>query len=156
MSGVQPFDAAETRAWLALVHVATLLPRHLNAEMLDARRISTAEFALLLHLSESDDGTLRMSDLAEATRISPSRVTRVVETLRKREWIKKAPHASDGRSTMVALTDLGRDQVGAAYDLQVAGARRTLFDNLSAADVETLARILGHLEQTLADEDHFE
>jgi DNA-binding MarR family transcriptional regulator len=156
MTGVRPFDAAETHAWLALVHVATLLPRHLNAEMLDARRISTAEFALLLHLSESDDGTLRMSDLAEATRISPSRVTRVVETLRKRGWIEKTPHASDGRSTTVALTDIGREQVGAAYAVQVAGARRTLFDRLSAADVETLARILGDLEQTLADEDRFE
>ena len=124
--------------------------------MLDALRISTAEFALLLHLSESDAGVLRMSDLAEATRISPSRVTRVIEDLHKRGWIKKAPHASDGRSTMVALTEVGRDQVDAAYDVQVAGARRTLFGRVSPADVETLVRILSDLEQILADEDHFE
>ncbi|GAA1964423.1 MarR family winged helix-turn-helix transcriptional regulator [Microbacterium deminutum] len=156
MVGVRPFDGVEDRAWRALVHVADLLPRHLENEMEDARRISVKEFAILLHLSESDDATLRMSTLAADTGLSPSRTTRVVETLRRRGWVEKTPDATDGRATTVAITDKGREQVGPAYDVQVRGARRILFDHITREDAEQLARILRRLSITLSREDRFD
>ncbi len=156
MVGVRPFDAVEDRAWRALVHVADLLPRHLDNEMEDARRISVKEFAILLHLSESDDSTLRMSTIASDVGLSPSRTTRVVETLRRRGWVEKSPDATDGRATTVAITATGREQVGPAYDVQVEGARRILFDHISREDAQQLARILRRLSITLAREDRFD
>ncbi|MFE4950778.1 MarR family winged helix-turn-helix transcriptional regulator [Leifsonia sp. NPDC056665] len=156
MVEVRPFDDVEDRAWRALVHVADLLPRHLDNEMEDARRISVKEFAILLHLSESQDSTLRMSTLAADVGLSPSRTTRVVETLRRRGWIQKSPDASDGRATTVAITDSGRAQVGPAYDVQVEGARRILFDHITREDAEQLARVLRRLSITLAREDRFD
>lgn len=156
MVEVRPFDDVEDRAWRALVHVADLLPRHLDNEMEDARRISVKEFAILLHLSESQDSTLRMSTLAADVGLSPSRTTRVVETLRRRGWVQKSPDASDGRATTVAITDSGRAQVGPAYDVQVEGARRILFDHITREDAEQLARILRRLSITLSREDRFD
>ncbi|HEY2556509.1 MAG TPA: MarR family winged helix-turn-helix transcriptional regulator, partial [Diaminobutyricibacter sp.] len=138
MVAVRPFDTVEDHAWRALVHVADLLPRHLDNEMEDARRISVKEFAILLHLSESANSTLRLSALAANIGLAPSRTTRVVETLRRRGWVVKSADATDGRATTVAITDAGREQVGPAYDVQVEGARRILFDNISREDAETL------------------
>lgn len=43
MAGVERLDAAETRAWRALVRIATIFPRHLNDELMDARRVSLVE-----------------------------------------------------------------------------------------------------------------
>ncbi len=156
MSGSHAFTAQEDRAWRALIHTSTLLPRHLHNDMMDTRRVSLSEFGLLLHLSESEDSTLRMSDLADATGLSPSRVTRAVEGLRKRGWVKKTPDTTDGRATTVTLTDTGRAQTAEAYALQVAEARRILFDHLSADDVGRLGEILGNLARILSDEDRLE
>lgn len=153
---VRRFDTVEDHAWRALVHVADLLPRHLDNEMRFARRISVKEFAVLLHLSESADSTLRMSALAANIGLSPSRTTRVVETLRRRGWVDKSPDASDGRATTVAITDAGLEQVGPAYDAQVADARRILFDNISQEEAETLGRVLRRLSITLSSEDRFD
>jgi DNA-binding MarR family transcriptional regulator len=156
MSGSHAFNAQEDRAWRALIRTSTLLPRHLNNDMMDARRVSLSEFGLLLHLSESEDSTLRMSDLADATGLSPSRVTRAVEGLRKRGWVQKTPDATDGRATTVTLTDTGRAQAAEAYTVQVADARRILFDHLSADDVGRLGEMLSNLAHLLRNEDRFE
>jgi DNA-binding MarR family transcriptional regulator len=156
MSGSHAFNAQEDRAWRALIRTSTLLPRHLNNDMMDARRVSLSEFGLLLHLSESEESTLRMSDLADATGLSPSRVTRAVEGLRKRGWVQKTPDATDGRATTVTLTDSGRAQTAEAYALQVADARRILFDHLSADDVGRLGEMLSNLAHLLRNEDRFE
>ncbi|MFE4950777.1 MarR family winged helix-turn-helix transcriptional regulator [Leifsonia sp. NPDC056665] len=156
MTGIDRLDAAETRAWRALVRIATILPRHLNDELMDTRRVSLSEFGLLLHLSESDHGTLRMSDLAEATGISPSRVTRVIETMRGHGWVQKVPDASDGRATTVILTAAGSKQTDLAYDVQVEGARRTLFDHLTPDEVEELGRLLTDFVEILRAEDRFD
>lgn len=156
MSGSNAFNAQEDRAWRALIRTSTLLPRHLNNDMMDARRVSLSEFGLLLHLSESQDSTLRMSDLADATGLSPSRVTRAVEGLRKRGWVLKTPDATDGRATTVTLTDTGRAQAAEAYAVQVTEARRILFDHLSADDVGRLGEVLSNLTRILRDEDRFE
>jgi DNA-binding MarR family transcriptional regulator len=156
MSGSHAFNAQEDRAWRALIRTSTLLPRHLNNDMMDARRVSLSEFGLLLHLSESEESTLRMSDLADATGLSPSRVTRAVEGLRKRGWVQKTPDATDGRATTVTLTDTGRAQAAEAYTVQVADARRILFDHLSADDVGRLGEMLSNLAHLLRNEDRFE
>ncbi len=153
MARVRAFDAVEDRAWRALIHVADLLPRHLDNEMEDARRISVKEFAILLHLSESNDATVRMSRLAADIGLSPSRTTRVVDALHRRGWVVKNPDATDGRATVVAITDSGREQVGPGYDVQVEEARRILFDHISRDDAEQLGRILRRLSVTLSRED---
>jgi DNA-binding MarR family transcriptional regulator len=64
----------------------------------------------------------------------------VVETLRKRGWVRKTPDATDVRATTVAITHTDRAQVGPAYDAQVDGARRILFDHINRADAEQLDR----------------
>jgi DNA-binding MarR family transcriptional regulator len=156
MSGPSAFNAQEDRAWRALIRTSTLLPRHLNNDMMDARRVSLSEFGLLLHLSESESSTLRMSDLAEATGLSPSRVTRAIEGLRKRGWVMKVPDATDGRATTVTLTDAGRSEASDAYAVQVAESRRILFDHLRAEDVDRLGEMLSNLARILHDEDRFE
>jgi hypothetical protein len=57
------------------------------------------------------------------------------------------------RATTVAITHTDRAQVGPAYDAQVDGARRILFDHINRADAEQLGRVLRRLALILARED---
>ena len=55
------------------------VPRALDADLLREQRMSASEYAALMHLSEAPGRRLRMSDLAGASNLSLSGMTRIVE-----------------------------------------------------------------------------
>jgi DNA-binding MarR family transcriptional regulator len=89
-------------------------------------------------------GGMRPSDLADHLRIAPRSATEVVDALQELGLARRTPDPVDRRATVVTLTEEG-ERLGAA----VRSARRTeaegFFGRLSAADRETLARILREL-----------
>ena len=52
-------------------------------------------------------GQLSMSHLATALGVSPRRVTVLVEALEEDGLVRRQPHPTDGRSTLVAITEDG-------------------------------------------------
>ena len=60
-----------------------------------------------MSLSEVPGRELRMSDLAGATDLSASRMTRVVDELQSRGLVTKRASAEDGRGHVASLTPAG-------------------------------------------------
>jgi DNA-binding MarR family transcriptional regulator len=60
------------------------------------------------------DGEQSMKQLATGLGVTPRRVTALVEALEADGFIERHPHPTDRRSTLVAITDVGRkdQQVG--------------------------------------------
>jgi DNA-binding MarR family transcriptional regulator len=56
-------------------------------------------------LSEPDDRTLQMSQLAALTNASLSRLSHVITRLEKKGWVTRCPSAENGRITIARLTD---------------------------------------------------
>lgn len=138
----------EEQAWLAAVSMMFLLPAELDAQLQRDSQLHLYEYFVLSRLSMAAGRTLRMSQLADVTNGSLSRLSNVAKRLEGRGWIRREADPNDGRCTNAQLTDAGWEQVVAAAPGHVAAARRVLIDVLSPAQLIRL----GDIGRTVIDE----
>ena len=112
-------------------------------------------YEILVRLSEAPDRTLRMSQLAERSQSSRSRISHAVARLEE-GWVRRDTCATDRRGSMAVLTDKGLEALAAAAPGHVAGVRAHPFDRLSEEQVGQLQAISeavrDHLLQFREDE----
>ena len=65
------------------------VPRALDADLLREQRMSASEYSALMHLSEAPGRRLRMSDLAGASNLSLSGMTRIVDRLQGQGFVRR-------------------------------------------------------------------
>jgi DNA-binding MarR family transcriptional regulator len=143
-------DADEQKAWRAWLYSSMLLQDQLDRELTHETGISHAYYEILVQLSEAPGRALRMSQLAERSLSSRSRLSHAVSRLEERGWVRRQVCEEDGRGQLAVLTDDGFAALEAAAPTHVEGVRRHLFDQLSPEQVaamrdigETLLRHLG-------------
>ncbi|GHD02458.1 MarR family winged helix-turn-helix transcriptional regulator [Zhihengliuella salsuginis] len=144
----------EREAWLALWAVMLKLPSTLDSELHKQARLTIFDYNVLAMLSEQDDRTLTMSQLAGKTNASLSRLSHVVKKLENRGWLERKQSPVDARVTMAILTDEGIASVEALAPEHVESVRRLMFDQLDAQDVSDLTRIGQKVVRGL-DSDHW-
>ena len=133
----------ETDAWLGVATIAMQLPAVLDAKLQRDSGLGFFEYTVLSWLSMAEHRTIRMSDLAELSRGSLSRLSNVVKRLEQRELVRRAPDPTNGRYTNAVLTDAGWECVVRAAPGHVNAVRRFIFDPLSTKQVEALREISG-------------
>ncbi|WP_329347978.1 MarR family winged helix-turn-helix transcriptional regulator [Streptomyces sp. NBC_01261] len=139
----EPLTSAEERLWRSLQRLLVALPRALDEDLLCSTGLSLSRYIVLMQLSEADGDRTRMTELAAATGLSASRVSRVVETLRGEGLVVKRPHATDARGSVAVLTEAGRKRLLGACPAHLSSARRRVLDQLDPALMRELA---GELE----------
>ena len=90
-------------------------------------------------------GVMRLSDLSEHLHIAPRSTTEVVDALESRGLVERRPDPGDRRATLVELTAHGTSVLDAIRAARGTEAER-VFDRLSPADRDHLARILRQLQ----------
>jgi DNA-binding MarR family transcriptional regulator len=138
-------DEDELQAWLRLAGVMLKLGPALDSQLQRDSDLTHFDYLCLAMLSESEDRTLRMSDLAGRTNASLSRLSHVVSKLEKRGWVARTPSPQSRRVTLVSLTDDGWKVLVAAAPGHVETVRALVFDDLPPEDVEALRRVAGHI-----------
>ncbi|WP_085369922.1 MarR family winged helix-turn-helix transcriptional regulator [Leifsonia sp. NCR5] len=136
-------DQTELGAYFALIEVSSLLRHAVEQQLREAGDLSYVQFQLLARLGDSPTGSHRMTDLADGVVYSRSGLTYQAQVLDERGLVTRAPSADDERSTTVTITDAGRDVLSRVFPGHIAVLDELLYDPLSRADVEALARILG-------------
>lgn len=121
--------------------VARLL-RQTSMESLAAWDITPSQSRALRVLTR--DGPIRPSELSERLRIAPRSATEVVDDLAAKGLVAREPDPQDRRATLIGVTDHGTQVSRAIRDASGTEAER-VFDKLSVADREHLARILATL-----------
>ncbi|MGW0434827.1 MarR family winged helix-turn-helix transcriptional regulator [Micromonospora sp. NPDC003197] len=134
-------DVDEQRTWRAFLAASRALMEHLDRELQRDAGMPHAYYEILVRLSESTDRQLRMSDLAEATNSSRSRLSHAITRLEEAGWVRRESCPSDRRGAFAVLTDQGYEILAAAAPGHVEGVRRHLFDQLSPAQVDQLRQI---------------
>ena len=147
-------DADEQQTWLAFAYTLMRLPAALDAQLQRDAGISHFEYLVLAGLSMSPERTLRMSDLAEFTASSLSRLSNVVSRLEGRGWIRRTPDPADGRATLAILTEQGWDKVVASAPWHVDEVRRQVFDPLTKAQQRQLREICRRILYAIDPDDH--
>lgn len=126
------------RAWLAAnMLVPDLLGRDLQAQI----GLTFADYEILVRLSETDDRRLRMSDLAEVTLSSRSRLSHQIDRMQKAGLVDRQECTDDRRGYFAVLTDKGWETLVLAAPIHVESVRRRLLDVLTDAEFEELGRL---------------
>jgi len=91
----------------------------------------------------------RITELAAGEGLTQPAITRLVDRLQDRGWVRRQSDPDDGRVVMVRLTPAGQEMYGrlrAEYRALVHEEMAALAD----ADVETLARAIDVLDELIA------
>ncbi|HEY2695603.1 MAG TPA: MarR family transcriptional regulator [Pseudonocardiaceae bacterium] len=100
-----------------------------------------AYYEVLVSLSEAPDRTLRMSELAERSRSSRSRMSHAVARLEQAGLIERTGCPSDKRGAFAVLTEKGYSALVDAAPGHVNAVRGVLFDTLTPTQVQQLSEI---------------
>ena len=138
-------DDDELRAWLRLAGVMLKLGPALDSQLQRDADMTHFDYLCLAMLSEAEDHTLRMSELAARANASLSRLSHVVKKLEQRGWVERFPCPDSRRVTMARLTPTGYDVLVAAAPGHVETVRSLVFDHVDRDDVAALERIAGHI-----------
>jgi DNA-binding MarR family transcriptional regulator len=123
-------DRRELRAWRGMLEVHAAVTRELDAQMRAEHGLSVSAYEVLMFLADTDDGRLRMADIAERVLLSRSGLTRLVDRLVALGLVRRNPCADDGRGSYAELTPEGREKLAAARATHLAGVRRFFLDRL--------------------------
>ena len=136
--------------WRAYIAATTLLGERLSRELQAAHGISMADYEILVRLSEAPDRRLRMSQLAEHTLASRSRLSHQVDRLEKVGLVERTPCVEDRRGANAVLTEKGWALLVEAAPTHVEGVREHLVDQLTpeqfASVGDALAVVAAHLQ----------
>jgi DNA-binding MarR family transcriptional regulator len=128
-------------AWVGFMKTHAALTKALDADLIANVGIPLSAFEVLFGIAYSDEGYLRMSEVAEQAMLSPSRVSRLVTELERRGYLERRTCESDSRVVYAAITDEGRELLAKVEKLHFEGIERRFFSALSAEQVAELAEL---------------
>ncbi|MEV0397333.1 MarR family winged helix-turn-helix transcriptional regulator [Polymorphospora rubra] len=134
-------DPDEQRTWRAFLTASRALMETLDRELQRDTGMPHAYYEILVRLSEAPGRRLRMSELADASGSSRSRLSHAVARLEEAGWVRRENCPTDRRGQLAVLTDHGFEVLAAAAPGHVEGVRSHLFDPLTPAQVDQLRRI---------------
>jgi DNA-binding MarR family transcriptional regulator len=105
-------------------------------------------------LSQAEEHTLRMSDLAAYAGSSLARLSHLVKRLERSGWVRRTPDPSDGCYTLAILTDAGHTKLAESAPVHADAVRRYVFDALSKTQQRQLREIGRRIWRTVAPDDH--
>ena len=139
----------QQKAWRAYIMGTELLQHQLDRELREEHHISFSEYEILVRLSESEGGRMRMAILADAMSHSRSRVTHTISRMERADLVVREASQADGRGVEAVMTAEGRRVLTAAAPTHVRGVREHLFDLASKQDFAALGRIFDEVSERL-------
>ncbi len=141
MAKTRWLSASEQQAWRAYLEATTLLFDALDRQLQRDAGIPHAYYEILVRLSEADGRSMRMSELADATRSSRSRLSHAVARLEERGWLERVECETDKRGQVAVLTDRGFAALEDAAPGHVDAVRKHVIDQLTPQQITQLEQI---------------
>ncbi|MGH9046535.1 MAG: MarR family winged helix-turn-helix transcriptional regulator [Acidimicrobiales bacterium] len=141
METVRWLDEEEQETWRSFLEATRLLWTHIEAQLRQDAGMPSSYYQALAQLSEAPRRALRMSELAQATSSSRSRLSHAMARLEAAGWVERRSSPEDGRGEVAVLTSKGLAVLEAAAPDHVAAVREGLIDALSPSQVRELGRI---------------
>jgi len=145
-------DDEQQDTWRAFAAAMHKLRWALECQLQQDAGLSFVEYHALARLSENPGHTMRMSELAEVTNASLSRLSHLIKRLELRGLVRREPDPADGRYTNAILTPEGLRLLTASAPAHVAKVRELVIDALTPAQLRQLRtaseRILERIESS--------
>jgi DNA-binding MarR family transcriptional regulator len=134
-------DENQQRFWRLYVDFHRHLEGVLHRELLAESGLSSAEFAVLVPLSETPAEQLRARDLCQELGWDRTRLSHLVTRMEKRGLVRRSACADDARGSVVELTDGGRRAITDAAPAHTDAVRRYLIDLLDVDEIATMTDV---------------
>jgi DNA-binding MarR family transcriptional regulator len=134
----------EKAAFEGLILKASTVQRQVDRDLIREQNTTLSERVTLQCLSVVHGSRLRMNELAEATNVSFSRITRVVQKLESKGLVIRTRAANDRRGWHAVLTDVGRARLRQSSHSYAISVRRNFLYHF---DPEKLQNLLALLER---------
>jgi DNA-binding MarR family transcriptional regulator len=131
--------------WRSFLRANAVLMRALEAELAEAGHISLAQYDVLVQLTETPCGRLRMTELADRVLLSRSGITRLVDRLESEGLVRRERCPNDARGTFAVVTDLGVDRLREAAQVHLPGVGRHFTSRFTAQELRRLGQLLYRL-----------
>jgi DNA-binding MarR family transcriptional regulator len=141
-------SSGEQQAWRATVNLSQLLLRQLDRD-LSAHGLNGHDYEILVELSEAPDQRLRMTELADATSQSRSRLSHQISRMEKRGLVRRDECEGDKRGTFAVLTAEGTATIERVAPDHVEHVRRHFIDRLSPRQLEEIRDSFGPIVEYL-------
>ena len=141
MSETRWLNPAEARAWRALQSFGTPLATALNRQLMADSALSSADYQVLVVLSETPGGSMRAGELGRATGWEKSRLSHHIKRMEARRLVERQDCVTDGRGLLVAITDHGHTAIEDAAPGHVQAVRKFVIDILTPEQLEVLAEV---------------
>ena len=143
-----PASDAWRNVMTAYTRVSAILAREMEAET----SISLERYAILLMLAQSDNASLRPSDLADQIGLSRSATTRLIDRIESDGLVERRACDSDRRGTFVLLTPQGQEVFKNAGRVHLRGIDEHVGSHLTDEELAELAALLGKLADRVGGE----
>jgi DNA-binding MarR family transcriptional regulator len=124
------------------------LNRKLRAQRTD-QNVSLTQIAALSTLHKC--GALTPGKLAAKEGVQPPSMTRVIAALEEMGYVERTPHPTDGRQSIVALTEAGTSFIETTISMREAWLDRKLAE-LSGDERDVLARAAEIIDRMAGNE----
>jgi DNA-binding MarR family transcriptional regulator len=144
-------DQKEQQAWRAFIAAQRVVNSRIEQQLQRDAGIPHTYYEILVRLSEAPEGRLRMSELAVATLGSRSRLSHAVNRLEQNGCVRREGIESDRRGQVAILTTEGRQKLVDTAPGHVEEVRKSIFDALTAEQVEQLYDVCATLARHSGD-----
>ncbi|MSO27539.1 MAG: MarR family transcriptional regulator [Candidatus Nanopelagicales bacterium] len=131
-------SADEQQSWRSFIAAWTLLNHQLNDDLQSRHGLTIADYEILVRLSETQCRRMRMSELAESTLASRSRLSHQVGRMEAAGLVTREECTEDRRGSFAVLTEAGWQALADAAPAHVTGVRTHLVDVLSKSEFKAL------------------
>lgn len=140
---VQPrwLGEQEQVAWRTYLAASQAIEEAIQGQLQRDADIPHVYYEILVRLSEAPERMLRMSELAERSLSSRSRLSHAVSRLEERSWVRRQACVDDGRGMLAILTEQGLAAIEQAAPGHVNAVREQIFDRLTTEQVKQLQQI---------------
>jgi DNA-binding MarR family transcriptional regulator len=111
--------------------------------------LTFARYEVLMLLLFSRRGSLPLNKMGSRLQVHPTSITNAVDRLEQQGLIERAPHPTDGRTTLAVITEAGRKL--ALEATSAVNASVFAEPGLAPRDVDGLISVLGRLRHRAGD-----
>jgi DNA-binding MarR family transcriptional regulator len=138
----------EQRAWRTFIRLAQLLMRQLDRD-LHPFGLSMHDYEILVELSEAPQNRMRMTELADRTAQSRSRLSHQVNRMEAKGLVTREGCEGDKRGTFAVLTAHGLATISQVAPYHLASVREHFIDQLDLAELAALTTACDPVLQNL-------
>jgi len=143
-------SADEQHSWRAFLEANLLVMRTLESDLYGDTGLHMSEYEVLVRLSEAPERRLRMSELADDTVASRSRLSHQITRMETSGFVARESCPTDRRGAFAVLTAAGTARLAEAAPAHVESVRRVLMDALTPAEFALLGELTGKIVRHLA------